>query len=110
MRRLLSFALAALLIIICLADIAVWIRGYTTGDTLLYSWRRRPQGFCFLQLWTESGGLRLMSGEEFIPSASEPQLLSWNQGLQHGFYSGVTYPYDKSSEGRSHRLLGFEFW
>ena len=110
MCRLLSSALAALLVLLCLADTCVWYRGYTTGDTLLYSWSRKPGGFHFLQLWTESGGLRLMHGEEFTPPASEPPLLSWNPGLEHGFYSGPAYPFDKSSEGKSHSFLGFEFW
>ena len=90
MRRLLSSVLAALLTLLSVADIYVWYRGYTTGDTLLYSWSRKPNGFHFLQLWTESGGLRLMHGEEFTPPAADPQLLSWNPGFQHGEYSGPT--------------------
>ncbi|HEV8604122.1 MAG TPA: hypothetical protein VGQ99_02075 [Tepidisphaeraceae bacterium] len=110
MLRLISAALAALLTLLCLADIWLWHRGYTTGDTLLYSWARNPTGFRFFQLWTGGGGVRLMLGEEFTPPQSGPQLLSWTPGLQRGAYSGPTYPFDKSAEGKGWSFLGFEFW
>jgi hypothetical protein len=103
------FLLATLLLLLLFADLLLCYRGLTTGDTLLYSWPRNS-GFHFLQLWTARGGLRLMHGEEFTPPQAGPQLLSWNPGLQHGDYSGPSYPYDNSSEGKSHHFLGFEFW
>jgi len=109
MRRVLSTALALIVTLFCLADIWLWHRGYTTGDTILYSWSRPPNGFKFIQLWTGGGGLRLMHGELFGPADAQ-MLLSWNPGFQHGDYSGPTYPYDKSLEGNGHSCLGFEFW
>ena len=110
MCRFVSTFFAIIFALLCLADICIWIRGYSTGDTFLYCWARNPTGFQFLQLWTEAGGLRLMHGEEFTPPQSAPQLLSWNPGFQHGFYAGPAYPFDRSSEGKSHSLVGFEFW
>jgi len=110
MRRVISAILAVLLMLLCIADIWRWHRGYTTGDTLLYSWARKPNGFHFIQLWTGAGGVRLMHGAEFTPAESGPQLLSWNPGLQSGTYSGPTYPFDKSAEGKAWSILGFQFW
>jgi hypothetical protein len=110
MRRVISAILAILRTLLCIVDIWLWHRGYTTGDTLLYSWSRRPTGFHFIQLWTGGGGIRLMHGEEFTPPQMGPQLLSWNPGFQYGSYSGPTYPYDKSSEGNSWSIIGFEFF
>jgi hypothetical protein len=109
MRRVFSAAVATLLVLLCVGDICLWIRGYTTGDTLLYAWSRTPNGYQFTQLWTGGGGIRLMYGQMFAPANVQP-LLSWNPGFQHGSYSGPTYPYDKSTEGKSSSLFGFEFW
>lgn len=109
MRRIVSITLAALLLTLCIADTCLWIRGYTTGDTILYSWSRKPSGFHFIQLWTSRGGLRLMHGEQFAPQ-SVPQLVSWNAGLQTGTYSGPNYPTNTSGEGKGWQILGFEFW
>ncbi len=47
---------------------------------------------------------------EMFDASNPVALLSWNPGLRHGEYSGPTYPFDKSSEGKSHHFLGFEFW
>jgi hypothetical protein len=109
MRRIFSAASALILTILALADICIWIRGYTTGDTLVYSWSRKTAGFQFLQLWTGGGGIRLMRGEMFDPT-NPKALLFWDPGLRYGDYSGPTYPYNTSPEGKGRHWLGFEFW
>src|SRR4051812_18470165 len=55
MRRLFSAALACLLAILCLADITLWLRGYSTGDSLRYYWPRKPSGCRFIDFQTAGG-------------------------------------------------------
>src|SRR4051812_22963193 len=99
MRRIIAISIAALLLLLCIADIALWIRGYSLGDTVVYRWIRMPT-LHFVQLYSASGGLRIMLGAENYPTSSEVQLFSLEPGLHYGSYGGPAYPIETWGAGK----------
>jgi hypothetical protein len=107
MRRVLSTAFALLLTLLCLADIGLWLRGYSTGDSLRYYWPRKPSGSCFIDFQTAGGGVRIFYGEMF------GAYLGWNRVLVPIFEHDLLdskYPNMASVEGKRMGWLGFEFY
>jgi len=110
MRRILSAATAALCVLLCIADIWLWVRGYEIGDTLVYRWVSNTTTARFIQLWTGRGGLRILVGFETYPPESPPQLFSWEPGLHHGSYGGPSYPTETWGDGKIWGGLGFYYY
>jgi hypothetical protein len=107
MRRLLTATLAFVLAMLCLADICLWLRGYSTGDSLRCCWPRKPSGCRFIDLQTAGGGVRIFYGEMF------GAYLGWAKVdvpiLEHDLLDSK-YPYMGSTEGKRMGWLGFEFY
>lgn len=109
MARILSIASAALFLLLGIADISLWIRGYFTGDTVIYRWIA-PPSLRFIQLYSACGGLRIIYGIETYPQTSESLLFSWEPGLHHGSYGGPRYPIETWSAGEQWGGLGFYYY
>ena len=110
MRRLLFALVALFLLILFAADLWLWHRGYTLGDTLIYRWFPNRTSLRFVQIYSAGGGVRIFFGRESYPPQSPPQLLSWEGGLHHGDYASPRYPIEKWDAGELWGGFGFYYY
>jgi hypothetical protein len=107
MRRAFTTALVLLLTMLCLVDICLWLRGYSTGDSLSYYWRHKPGGCRFIVFQTAGGGVRIIYVELSGASVHDREL--WLPGFEHDLLD-TKYPYIRSTDSNGFGGLGFQFW